>query len=82
MKDDIRDKIVKAWKQFGDEHHKQPTRLRLTVDDEYAVLLILAEISESLAQRAFTEGVRIAVQKIFGFEVAYGADKFGFEQIS
>jgi hypothetical protein len=80
MQTDIRDKIIKAWNQFENKHRNtQPTKLYLTIEDEREVLKLLPEISESLAQDAFKKGVRIAVPKIFGFEVVYRAKKFRFE---
>ena len=79
MSADIRKRIIQAWNQFEDEHDKQPSKLHLTVRDEWDVLKILPKVSEELAQKALIEGVRKAVPKIFGIPVVYRAKKFRFE---
>ena len=79
MSADIRGRIIRAWNQFENKHNKQPTKLHLTIDDEWEVFAILPKISESLAQKAFIEGVRVAVPKIFGFSVIYRAKEFRLE---
>ncbi len=76
MAKDIRNRIFKSRNQFENKHHKQPAKLFLTLDDESDLMMVLPKISEGLAERAFTEGVRTAVPKILGCQVVYGADKF------
>ena len=76
MAKDIRNRIIKSSNQFEVKNHKHPTKLHLTLDDEGDLLRVLPEISESLAERAFTKGVRAAVPKILGCQVVYGAEEF------
>lgn len=76
MAKDIRNRIFKSRNQFENKHHKQPAKMFLTLKDESDLLKVLPKISEGLAERAFTEGLRSAIPKILGCQVVYGADKF------
>ena len=80
MNEDIRERIILAWNQFEDDHNqKQPSKLNLTIHDEFEVLDILPKISAFLARKAWTDGVPVALPRIFGFPVVYRAKTCGFE---
>jgi hypothetical protein len=79
MNKNILERIIDAQREFRKQHRRDPTIVRLTLDDESKIArLTWVELGTTL-EPMLRHGVRKAFPTLYGMNVEYDAPQFSLE---